>query len=235
MKVFDGKVEFGYSSLEDGNLDFRFDGQETVNARREKFFEAKGINPEKSVVMIAEHKNHFAFIQNKDAGKSVWSPDDQYFLDILITKEKDLTLGLLVADCIAIALFDKVNETLVLAHLGSKNLASSTLDEAVKLIKKEAAKEPEIYAVTSPFIKKCCYKFDKIPEHLASLEDYFVKKEDFYFLDTEKILKDQLAKNGIKNFNVSPLCSYHDGFPSHKRSQEKGEAESRMLAYARMI
>lgn len=235
MKLFEDKIYFGFSDNSDGNLDFRFDAKNVVLEKREKFFARENIDPKSAVVMIAEHGNKMFDISNEDAGKGVSSADTQYVCDGLITKEKNLNLILSVSDCIALVLYDKKNETLAMVHVGSKNLAIGTVGKAIDIMKGDNS---EIYATTSPFIKKCCYGFDKIPEHLKPLKKYFIKESDtFYHLDTEAALKDQLLAGGIKeeNISISKLCSMHDNFPSHKRSQKESLSESRMLVYARMI
>lgn len=235
MKIFDSKVEFGFSCLDDGNLDFRFDDKNVVLKRREKFFTRENIESNSSVVMIAEHGNKMMDILKDDAGKGVDSADTQYVCDGLIAHEKNLNLILSVADCIALVLYDKKNETLAMVHVGSKNLAIGTVGKAIEAMKVD---DSGIYVTTGPFIKKCCYEFDKIPEHLKPLEKYFIKENDIlYHLDTEAALKDQLLAGGIKeeNISISKLCSMYDGFPSHKRSQKEGLSESRMLVYARML
>ena len=122
-----------------------------------------------------------------------------------------------------------------MVHVGSKNLAIGTVGKAIRAMK---GNNSEIRAITSPFIKKCCYEFDKVPPNLKNLKNYFIREnENLYHLDTEAVLKDQLLASGIKeeNIEISSLCSLHDGFPSHKRSQKENLPESRMLVYARMI
>jgi len=238
VKIFAGKVDFGFSNLDDGNLDFRFDDKKAVNKRRTRFFNREDIDPKSSVVMIAEHKNRILEVSEKDKGKGVISVKNQYVCDGLITKDKGLGLILSVADCIALVLYDKQNKTLAMIHVGSKNLAMGTVREATRKMKNIAGTDDaDIHAATGPFIKKCCYGFDKIPEHLKILENYFIKEnESLYSLDTESALRNQLKAQGIKdeNIHISKLCSKHDGFPSHRRSQEDGLPESRMLVYARM-
>ncbi len=238
MTIFNGKVEFGYSSLVDGNLDFRFGKQDIVKKRREEFFARNHLIPQKSVVFIAEHANKIAEVGPEDAGKGVFSSNDQFVLDGLITRSKGLNLCLLVADCVALVLYDKTNGILALVHVGSKNLALGTVGKAVEKMREAAdGQEAEIGAATSPFIKKCCYDFYKIPEHLIGLKEYFIERDKLFYLDTEKVLHEQLLAAGLKeeNIEISKLCSYHDKFPSHRRSDEAGESESRMLVYAKMI
>ncbi len=234
MNIWENKVNFGYSSLADGNLDFRFDDKEIVASRRKEFFARVGIDPAKSVAMIAEHANNMALVTAGDAGKGIFSSDDQYFLDGLITREKNFNLILAVADCIALVLYDEANEVLAMVHVGSKNLAIGTVDKAIQAIKINNSK---IHAATSPFIKKCCYRFETIPKHLEALKDYFIEKDGAYFLDTESALQNQLIESGVKeeNIEISRLCSMHDNFPSHRNSKKMNLPESRMLVYARML
>jgi len=236
--LFADKIEFGFSDNSNGNLDFRFDSADIVNQKRGEFFTQKGIDPKSSAVMVAEHKNRIFKVLQEDAGKGVASSDNQYLCDGLITREKNLNLILSVADCIALTLYDEANENLAIVHVGSKNLANGTIGKVAESMREMANADMDIHATTGPFIKKCCYKFDKIPEQLKSLGKYFIQEsENLYSLDTETALKDQLLASGVKetNIEISPLCSKHDDFPSHRSYQDTGRGESRMLVYARMV
>jgi hypothetical protein len=237
VKLFGGKVEFGFSSNVDGNLDFRFDNEKVVLARRGVFFARENIDPKSTIVMIAEHESKVIIVTNKDAGRGVMSAKDQYVCDGLTTREQGLNLVLSVADCIPLVLYDKRNKILAMVHVGSKNLTNGTTKKAIETIKKLGPGNSEVSVTTGPFIKKCCYGFDRIPNHLSELRDYFIKKGNKFYLDTESALRDQLMASGIKKENIliSPLCSMHDGFPSHKRSLDEKLPESRMLVYARMV
>lgn len=238
MRLFGDKVEFGFSDNLDGNLAFRFGSLGAVNEKRRIFFKREGVDPEASVVMLPEHSNKVVEVSKTDGTKGVYKLDDVIRCDCIYTKVKGLNLLVTVADCVALVIYDSVNEQLAMAHIGVKNLSIGTIREVFRTIKENSHSEANFYAITGPFIKKCCYNFDKVPEHLANLKDYFIKKgSDEYHFDTESALKDQLIASGMKKENIfiSELCSMHDGLPSHRRSQKENLPESRMLVYARMV
>lgn len=212
MKVFDGKIGFGFSNNSDGNLDFRFDDEKAVNKRRTRFLNREDIDPKSSVVMIAEHKNNILKVTEKDKGKGVISVESQYVCEGLITCQKALNLILSVADCIALVLYDKQNKILAMIHVGSKNLAMNTAKEAIEKMKDMTGTDDvDIYATTGPFIKKCCYSFDKIPEHLKVLEDYFISS----FHHPERKSRDPLKINRERDFSVSHFMKSVEMTPSY--------------------
>ncbi|RJO61548.1 laccase domain-containing protein [candidate division WS5 bacterium] len=174
MKLFEDKVEFGFSDNSDGNLAFRFGDIDDVNQKRRIFFKKEGIDPETSVVMLPEHASNAVEVTKRDSGKGVYKLDDAIRCDCIYTRDKNLNLLVTVADCIALAIYDSANEQLAMAHIGVKNLSIGTVGEVLRVLKENSDNEADFSAITGPFIKKCCYGFDKIPEYLKNLENYFI-------------------------------------------------------------
>lgn len=81
--------------------------------------------------------------------------------DAMITRERDVVLCVLTADCLPIALYGGDPPAIALIHAGWKGTYEGIAGATVSLMEKEYHLDPAcLSAVMGPGIRKCCYSVD---------------------------------------------------------------------------
>lgn len=82
-------------------------------------------------------------------------------VDGLLTKEKNILLGIHIADCGAVYLFDQKTGALALLHSGKKGTEKNITGKAVAMMVKEFGSEPrDLIGVLAPCIRPPHYEID---------------------------------------------------------------------------
>lgn len=226
-------LKYGYSTITDGNMDFRFGVQKEVLENRRRFFLREDVDIEKVSVMKIDFDNEFVWVGEKEVGRGVKSYEDAIRSDILLTDRQESTLAVLTADCAPVILFDSKLGLMSLIHVGSKNLALGTLSVAVEELRNVAgAEQLGLVAFVGPCIEEDHYCFNTIPDDLKNIEDSFEKISGKFCLDLKKEVKKQLLGNGVEKVTFDNSSSYEGNIFSHRRAVAKGEKEGRFITYA---
>lgn len=171
------------------------DGHMGVSApvNRKKYFAKIGANPEKTVDAIPVHGNKIKIVTEKDGGKNFPG------FDGIITKSKELILGLTCADCMPIAFFNPVEDRVGLAHCGWRGLENGIIKNmAVNMGKKSLV-------FIGPHVCK-----------------------DHYRINLASLAKRQLIDSGIdaKNIQIDSRCTFED---KELFSYRRGDTKNRNL------
>lgn len=144
--------------------------------------------------------------------------------DALITKEKDLPIMVMVADCIPIFLSDKKKNVIAVVHAGRNSTFLSIVQKtALKMIEELGCKAEDISAYLGVSIQKCCYEVSHELENIAikSFGKEFCKNR---YLDLQAINKKQLNDIGIFDIEVSNICTKCSNEPyfSYRKDKDCG-------------
>lgn len=135
-----GVSEGNFESL---NLSFNVgDLPENVKENRKRYFKEIGISEENLITLKQIHSNIVRIVDKKEDLEG----------DGLITFKKDLTLGVYVADCVALFLYHP--EYIGILHIGRRGFESGIIESMLKLVP-----APE-FALISPSICPNCYDID---------------------------------------------------------------------------
>jgi polyphenol oxidase len=145
--------------------------------------------------------------------------------DAVLTRKRELFIGICVADCIPVLLFDKRKLIAGAVHAGWRGTAAEILGKTIQaMIGQYQSLPDDIMIALGPGIKGCCYEVG--PEvrdaicRVAGDESYAVKKEGKYFIDLPTVNKLQAVRLGVpeKNIWVSDECTYcnHDKYHSFR-------------------
>lgn len=150
------------------------DGHMGVSApkNRKKYFAKIGLDPKRLVDIVVTHGNKVKAVTEKDGGK--------YFegYDAVITKEKGLTLGLTAADCMPIAFFNPLTNSIGLAHCGWRGLENGIIKNTVKKMGKESV------VFIGPHICAKHYRIDLASIALTQLIDAGVSEKNITIDET---------------------------------------------------
>jgi len=129
--------------------------------------------------------------------------------DAIITNEINLPLMVMVADCIPILLYDKVQNVIGVVHAGRNGTFLNIVEKTVlKMIEVFNCNIENIQSILGPSIQKCCYEVST--EMSEAVKDNFganfVKGRH---IDLQGINKKQLLDLGLleDNIEISEICT----------------------------
>ena len=212
------QVKYYFSTIEDGNLSYLVDDlKQNVDKNRQ------------TVANIMEYKNEDLVYMNQVHGNNVQivdinSPKLIEKCDGIITKEKNLPLMVMVADCIPILFFDEIQGVIAAVHAGRNStflkIAQIT---ANKMINELGCNANNIKVIFGPSIHSCCYE---VSDELLNIvktsfgEKFCIGKN----IDLPGINIKLLEEVGIRHINVSNICTKcsNEPFFSFRKNPKTG-------------
>lgn len=216
-------IRHGISTSESGNMSFEHGEKEKVIENRKKFLDEIRIPTERTVFLDVQHGTKIIQATNGLAGVGFYSQATAIKADGIVTKEKNLALLVLTADCIPAIFCDQENEVLGLAHISRHNTQMGFSQIFVSFLKREYRTNiQELRIFFAPSISKESYILPEYPNG--------------YDLVGENI--NQLLLKGIREENIvadptNTARTYE--FFSHYRSVRGGEREGRFATAAMLV
>lgn len=154
--------------------------------------------------------------------------------DGLVTNQKNITLGIRVADCAAVLLADAENSVIAAVHAGWRGAAMGILPDVIQEMKSKGANSTTISAYISPCLSKEVFEVgievaEQFPPEFVDFANYSKPH-----LDLKSFLNHQLLETGVQqvNINIDEGCNLSDErFYSYRRERDRS---GRMLGYIRM-
>ena len=186
-----------------------------------EFCNTLGISIGNLILPKQVHSSHVAFVSRKVLGRLSLFPD----CDGLMTRSKEVVLGVLSADCIPVLFYVPSSQTIAVAHAGWKGLQKELPRKMVEqLIRFAFANPTEILVAIGPAIRKCCYEVRQDVSSLFSTECTAIRNGKLY-LDLVLILQKQLQQSGIQLDQItdSEICTScrNEEFFSYRQEGEK--------------
>ena len=209
------QIKYYFTTSLDGNLAYHVpDIKENVDKKRE------------AVASIMEYKNEDLVYMNQVHGNNVQivdinSPKLIENCDGLITKEKELPLMVMVADCIPILFFDEIQGVIAAVHAGRNStflkIAQIT---ANKMINELGCNANNIKVIMGPSIHTCCYEVsDELVNIVkASFGEKFCKGNN---IDLHGINVKLLEEVGIRHIRISEICTKCSNEPFYSFRKDK--------------
>ncbi|MDN5113266.1 peptidoglycan editing factor PgeF [Aliarcobacter butzleri] len=208
-------VKYFFSDKTDGNLAYHVgDIKENVDKNRQK------------LALKYDYKNEDLCYMNQIHSANVVVVDEnspKYIdnCDALITKTKNLPLMVMVADCIPILMFDEIKGVIAAIHAG-RNSTFLKISEITskKMIEDFSCKTENIKVIMGPSIQKCCYE---VNDELKNIVEKSFGKEFVVGnnIDLQGINKKLLENLGIKNIEISSICTKCSNKPFFSYRKEK--------------
>ena len=150
--------------------------------------------------------------------------------DALITNVKKIALGVIVADCVPVFIYDKNLKIISAIHAGWKGVYKEIIKKVVKFLIKKGSNTKNLVAVIGPSISEKSYEVQK------DFKDRFLKKDKqskFFFkirknktyFGLNKYVYYHLKKLGIKNLEIIKKNTFDpkNNFFSARRSIQNKE------------
>ncbi|MBS1112231.1 MAG: hypothetical protein H6Q95_523 [Nitrospirae bacterium] len=135
--------------------------------------------------------------------------------DAVITNKKGILIGVQVADCVPVLLYDKEKSVIAAVHAGWRGTAQEILKGTIRAMKERFDSSPDkILVAIGPSIRKCCYEVgDEVETSVRNATgegDYYIKKGNKRFIDLSSANKIQALSMGIPEDNIwqSEECTF---------------------------
>jgi YfiH family protein len=228
-----GRSTGAYASL---NLALHVgDDADTVLENRATLTQALGVEPESLTMPQQVHGNRVVVVTAGDRGRGAVDEGDAVpGADGLVTRTPGLPLAVLIADCVAVSLYDPNQNAIGLAHAGWKGtLKRIAGDTASKMVEAFGCDPADIVAGISPSIGRGHYEVGE--DVLKAYQKEFGRagareliEEDMHgtcYLDLWKANEAQLLDRGVleKNIAISEMCTacHPSRFYSHRLEHGK--------------
>jgi len=157
----------------------------------------------KNLILLNQiHSNKFYFINKNYKFKK-----KKLNGDALITNVKKIALGVLVADCVPVLIYDKNLKIISAIHAGWKSVYKEIIKKVVKFLIKKGSNTKNLVAVIGPSISEKNYEVQKdfkdkfLKKDKQSKNFFKIRKNKTYF-GLNKYVYNQLKKIGIKNLEI---------------------------------
>lgn len=210
------------------------DASHTVQGNRSILARAFGITPERLVTVSQVHGTDLLVI---DQPNDDFSHFARLECDALVTNQPGVMIGVCVADCVPVLLYDPVKGVIAALHAGWKGTAGAIALKGVEAMTScFGSRLLDIHAAIGPAIGDCCYEVDQ------PVRDGF-KEQDAVWglysretgkgkwqLDLAAVNRHHLMSAGLseKKIDLSGqcVCCNAETFFSYRR--EKGETGRQM-------
>ncbi len=135
--------------------------------------------------------------------------------DAVVTDRKNVLIGVLVADCVPILLYDKSKKIIGAVHAGWRGTAKQILKETIIAMQEKFGCLPgNISVAIGPSIRQCSYEVDEDVNnavHKATgAGDYYLRQGNKYFIDLSSANRIQALNMGILSQNIwqSDECTF---------------------------
>lgn len=154
--------------------------------------------------------------------------------DGMVTRQKNVVLGILTADCVPILFYDEAHGVIGAAHAGWKGAFTGVIHNTINAMEGLGAVRTNIHALTGPAINQESYEVGE--EFLARLveerEDnaaFFVEsgRASHYLFDLKGYVKSKLRREQIASITVhgDDTCALENTYFSYRRSCLKNESD----------
>lgn len=223
-----GRSTGRYASL---NLSFRSgDEADTVLENRAVVSQSLGIEPEALTCPEQVHGSVVAVVTEGDRGKGAITEDDAISgVDSLVTNVRGLPLMVLVADCVALSLYDPANGAVGLAHAGWKGTLGRVAERTVAAMADAfGTRAADLFAGISPSIGRGHYEvgqevFDAFVSEFGRGKANRFLPEDMdgtFYLDLWGMNEHQLVTAGLdpEQITIAEMCTacHPNLFYSHR-------------------
>ena len=158
--------------------------------------------------------------------------------DALVTAERGLGLGVLVADCVPVLLADPVARVVGVAHAGRNGVLAGVVHRALDTLVARGADPARVRAAIGPAVCGKCYEVPAaMRDEVAAAEPatYATTNEGTPGLDLPAGVVAQLAARGVEATRVKRCTLEDPDLFSHRRASATGTTTGRQAGIIALI
>lgn len=178
------------------------------------------------------NKKNMVTIRQSVSNLAVYVDHPSWFeikADGMVTKNRDLLLGIKTADCAPVFFADEKNEVIGAAHAGWRGAIGGIIENVVFLMQQHGAEIDHISAAIGPCLQKKSFaaKEDMRQIFLSALQSndqYFeTVASGEYLFDLNAYLEDKIRRLGIENVTSLKIDTYppENHFFSYRRDMHQ--------------
>lgn len=192
------------------------DNPQRYSRNKDKLCCAINISPDN---LIIPHQNHGTEIRIIDSTFFCKNEDEkQEYLqgvDALITKKKNICIGITTADCVPILFFDVRHNIIAAAHAGWRGTRQRIAEKVIRTLQNRFNTDSkDLYIVIGPSICSSVYQVGE--EVVTAFEDnkfpssIFREENQKFYLDLWKANQWLLQQNGVpeNQIEISGICTF---------------------------
>ncbi|NOZ65548.1 MAG: peptidoglycan editing factor PgeF [Alphaproteobacteria bacterium] len=159
-----------------------------------------------------------------------WGPDNLPKGDAIVTRQKNIALGILTADCAPVLFSDPENGIIGAAHAGWKGALNGVLENTIQMMCDKGAKRANIRAAIGPAIVQKNYEVGpEFKEAFKEQPSFFrdSHRKDHYLFDLKGFVLNQLEKSGLSRIVALDHDTYDNpnDYFSYRRTTHAGETD----------
>jgi len=179
-----------------------------------------GCKNELLITLNQTHSNKVVYFENESAVINKLSAD------AIVTKIKNVGIGILTADCASILLYDPNKKIIGCIHSGWKGVLSGIIKNTIKKFNELNANPDDLIAVIGPCIKKKNYEvkidfYKKFVDQNQKYSEFFREiKNNKYIFDLRGFINRKISDLNIKNIENIEMDTFSEKefFYSYRRS-----------------
>tara|TARA_B100001964_G_scaffold189716_1_gene211523 strand:- start:21 stop:782 length:762 start_codon:yes stop_codon:yes gene_type:complete len=179
-----------------------------------------GCKDELLITLNQTHSNKVVYFENESSIKNKLPGD------AIVTKIKNVGIGVLTADCAPILLYDHSKKIIGCIHSGWKGALNGVIKNTVKKFKELNSNIDNLIAVVGPCIGKESYKvkidfFKRFISQNLKYEEFFKKiTDEKYIFDLRGFINSEIFNSNIKNIENIEMDTFSEKefFYSYRKS-----------------
>lgn len=196
---------------------------------------ARHVHQNRHIVQEAMAAEAFCTLRQRHSSSIVtlrkpWGIESTPQGDGIVTKQKNVLIGILTADCVPLLLVDKKAGVIGCAHVGWRGLRAGILENIVKAMENIGAERDSVRSTLGPGIQRENYRVKRDMYELFCkdrLENaaYFFPSDNEYTFDLYACIKAALQTLHVARIGSMDMDTYADEemFYSFRRTQHRKE------------
>ncbi len=167
------------------------------------------------ILDIKEESIYLPVQRHTDKVLLLESSREPIIADAVVTRETGVLIGVRVADCVPVLIYEKEKGIVGVVHAGWRGTAAVILKKTIAMIMERYVVGPKgFYVAIGPSIKGCSYAVDyEVNDAVTKATGegkYYSRKGERYFLDLPSANKCQALSLGVpeENIWISGECTY---------------------------
>jgi YfiH family protein len=187
-----------------------------IESNRRAFLDAAGVDPGDLVLGRQTHGTTVQVVVDADRGRGLYPRFDGFpRTDALVTGDAGVAVGVLVADCVPLLLYDRRRHALGVVHAGWRGTVGLIAERAVETMTQTLGTDPaDVTAGIGPSIGPCCYRVgDEVVDAwhqtgVRNRERAVMRRDSGYHYDLWMANRLALLQAGVArgSIEVSTIC-----------------------------